>query len=153
MNCDIHTMLEYKSKKGNWKHLKTKLEFFSDRDYNVFAFLAGVRNYSAIEPIGFNTLIPEGVSKKTIKEFSKWGNNAHSEAWVNIDDLNKVNYDEIIEDRRCMINGNGGSTCEVGHGEKMSRKEYLGKYFFVELEAINKLKPNKEKRLIYWFDN
>ena len=59
-------------------------------------------------------------------------------------------YDQIVEDRRCTINGNGGSTCEVGMGKFQTLREFLGEGYFEELERA---KEDGVERFIFWFDN
>ena len=58
-----------------------------------------------------------------------------------------------MEDRRCMINGNGGSTSEKGNG--LSFREYLGKWYFRDLKELNDMDNDygNEIRIVFWFDN
>lgn len=62
MGCDIHVMAERRGSGGGYEPIADNIfsDPFSDRNvsapfdwraYGMFAFLAGVRNYSGVDPI------------------------------------------------------------------------------------------------------
>lgn len=65
MGCDIHLFIEYKRKDGNnWTNFGEK--FRLDRDYRMFAMLAGVRAYGdEIKPISESRGLPDNIAWKT----------------------------------------------------------------------------------------
>lgn len=147
MGCDIHS---YAEKKIHEKWECLGYSPFDWRAYGMYAFLAGVRNYSAITPIAEPRGIPEERSERVSKQYKIWDCDAHSASWLSVEELEKFDYDQIIEDRRCMRNNNGGSTCEIGEGQKMTYRAFLGEGFFM---AIAELKEIGADRIVFWFDN
>jgi hypothetical protein len=59
MGTDIHAVFEAKIN-DRWQVIESEYE--EDRDYVLFALLAGVRNYYSIEPIAANRGIPDDLS-------------------------------------------------------------------------------------------
>lgn len=153
MGCDIHCYSEGKMPKDLEDDREYLGEFFDDtRSYRLFGWLAGVRNYSAVKQCqvvkpGLPILCP---NPKIIQEFKALEGDAHSEHHVYLEDLLGYDYDQLVEDRRVIRDGNGGCTCEPGEGEVMSLREFLGKSYFDELD---KMKQAGVFRLIFWFDN
>lgn len=141
-------------KTNNGKYVGDETELLGDRNYGVFAFLAGVRNYGAIVPISKPRGLPKDVSSWVEEEADRWASDGHSRSWLSIDELLNFDYEQMTEDRRCtrMKNGvlNGGCTCDPGEGEKMTYREYLGESFF---EDLAELKKEGVDRIVFWFDN
>ena len=149
MGCDIHSFAERKLDSGRWSAIKGVYPFGA-RDYGTFAWLAGVRNYSALTPISRPRGLPSPVSATVAREYEAWSGDAHTPSWLSVAELQAVDYDQAIEDRRCTRNGNGGSTCEPGEGEKQTLREFLGPRFFKDLD---KLVASGAERIVFWFDN
>jgi hypothetical protein len=148
MGCDIHVYCEKKNKDGIYEYIDEN--FINYRNYGIFGFLAGVRNYSAINPISTPRYIPKDASNEVLKAYKNWDCDAHSASWLSVKELLDFNYEDICEDRRCMINNNGGCTCKEGEGKFMTYREFLGNDF---IEGLGKLKELKIDRIIFWFDN
>ncbi len=148
MGCDIHLQAERKVD-GKWREVPGS--FFDWRSYNNFAFLAGIRNYSAITPIAK----PRGLPDDAVEtEYGAHGGD-HSHSWLSLEELLAFNYDAMTEDRRVTVvmpGGwtNGGATAEPGGGEAMTYREYLGEGFFEELQ---KLKAAGAERIVFGFDS
>lgn len=98
MGCDIHAMVEvridpYKLNEkwpddnGVWGWWMGAGEVFIDRDYELFASLAGVRNTMAITPIAPARGIPEEPSELYRAWKRMWGDDAHSHSWVTVEEL------------------------------------------------------------------
>lgn len=149
MGCDIHSYAERRNKDGKWVIIPG-LAPFNNRDYGIFGFLANVRNYSAVPPIADRRGFPVDASPQVDKEYLRWAGDAHSASWLSMEELTAFNYDAMMEDRRCTRNNDGGSTCNPGEGKAETFREFLGKWFFADLE---KLKESGAERIVFWFDN
>ena len=147
MGCDIHCYAE-KLQDGQWVYLRG-ITSFHVRHYGIFAFLAGVRNYSAITPISPTRWLPEDVSDAVNEEHEIGASDAHSASWLSVAELLAVDYDQQVEDRRCTRGGDGGCTCEPGQGELMTLREFLGPCFFASLKQLQDAGAD---RIVFWFD-
>ena len=67
-----------------------------NRNYRLFALLAGVRNDGSFEPIKSPISLPYDVSDKVKAEHDSWGIDAHSATWYMLDEL--LNYDYNQQD-------------------------------------------------------
>lgn len=149
MGTDVTTACEYQREDGVWvEALSFGYEPFSARCYGVFAFLAGVRNYSGINPIVEPRGKPEDYGAATDMDYYNYGKTDPT-TWLFVSELEAFNYDAEMEDRRVTIGGNGGCTCAVGEGVKMTWREFLGESFFVDLE---RLVADRIDRVVFWFD-
>lgn len=148
MGCDIHTQAERKVN-GNWEEVDVVP--FDWRSYSMFAFLVGVRNYSAITPIS----PPRGLPADAIEtEYGAHGGD-HSFSWLTLHELLSFNYDQPLEDRRYTRQEgpnffNGAATAEPGEGTMTTYREFLGEAFFEDLE---KLKAADAERIVFGFDS
>ena len=148
MGCDIHMYCE--SFSGKLKVFKMTKALNLNRNYSLFGWLADVRNYSMIKPLAEPRGIPNDVSKKVKVDYDYYNFDAHSASYFTIAELLAVDYKQIVEDRRCTIDGNGGSTCEEGKGEKMTLEKFIGKEF---VDTVARLHYEKVDRIVFWFDN
>jgi hypothetical protein len=152
MGCDIHSHAE-KQDSGRWVSLD--VEAFDDRNYGLFGWLAGVRNYSGLTPIAADRGFPGDASRNATKSYNAWSGDAHSASWVSVAELAAVDYDQTIEDRRCtkQLGPNmwtGGATCEPGEGKKETLREFLGQGYFT---VLKRLQDAGAERVVFWFDN
>lgn len=101
MGCDIHAMVEvridpYNLNKSNpddggiWGWWIGAGEVFIDRDYELFASLAGVRSRTIITPIARGRGIPEGASEVYRAWVKMWGDDAHNHSWVTVEELETI---------------------------------------------------------------
>lgn len=153
MGCDIHSYVEKRNENGKWENIE--YEPFRHRTYNVFGFLADVRNYSNIPPISEPRGLPTDVSKEIKKQRKIWNSDGHSDSWLSIKELVDFNYDSLIEDQRVTIQTgpntfNGGATCNPGEGKITTYRNFLGDSFF---EDLQKLQDLGAERIVFWFDN
>ena len=148
MGCDIHMYAEQLGRQ-RWKVMPMK-EPFDQRSYGMFGFLAGVRNYSAVTPISYPRGLPNDVSPEVWDACKEWGGDGHSHSWLTVQELSNFDYNQVMEDRRVTINGNGGCTCEPGKGKKMTYRQFLSQFFFDELQRV---KDAGAERVVFWFDN
>lgn len=159
MGCDIHPYAE-RREGDRWVLVKDAKtwepdEFGTFRCYGIFAWLAGVRNYSAVEPAFPHRGVPEDASPEVVRLWDEGQDYYHSPSYVTLDELDAVDYDEEIEDRRCTreIRTNywdGAQTCEPGEGKRMTLGEFLGPWFLSETKRLRDLGV---ERIVFWFDN
>jgi hypothetical protein len=152
MGCDIHSYAE-KRVNGKWVRVKTDINIFEGRQYGKFGFLADVRNYSAVTPIAPLRGIPHDTDPSFIRGYEEAAaiGDRHSASWLTVSELEAFDYSAMMEDRRCAIGGDGGNTCEPGHGKRMTYREFLDTTdFFESLEA---LKAAGAERVVFWFDS
>jgi len=78
MGCDIHVHVEVKIG-DQWEHYGIPSV---DRDYRLFAHLAGVRNYDHDEPVAIPRGIPEDATTLTKFHFAWMNGDAHTPSWL-----------------------------------------------------------------------
>lgn len=155
MGCDIHSYVESQSDNGQWERVAWPHGDYPDegpfgwRDYGMFAWLADVRNYSALEPIAAPRGLPEGISDEVRAEEQEWSGDYHSASWLSVDEMLSFDFEQEFEDRR----GGWGVTVPRGGGSMCTYREYLGPAFFRDLEELRKLNDVRPTRIVYWFDN
>lgn len=110
MGCDIH-MYREKRVDGKWVSADEWSEDgdvpwekrFTDRNYNLFAVLAGVREREEapckFEPRG----LPINVSHEVRRQFEEWGGNGHSESHLYLFELEELR--DLLRDRKQLISG------------------------------------------------
>jgi hypothetical protein len=153
VGCDIHTVAERRGENGDWEAVAHNL--MSDRSYSIFAFLAGVRNYSDVDPIAPLRGFPDDASLDAVARYADWADDTHSASWLTVKELSKFDYERTTEDRRITvqtgpISFNCAATCEPGMGKSMTFREFLGQGYFDDLaQVIN----TGAERIVFWFDN
>ncbi len=127
-------------------------EPFGRRSYAVFGFLADVRNYSGVTPISQPRGLPADLkfSEEERDEFD--GSYAHS--WLSVAELVAFDYDALTEDRRVtrMTPGgfmSGAETCDIGEGQTMTYREFLGPDFFHDIAELQRIGAD---RVVFCFD-
>lgn len=109
MGCDIHVMTEFnKTVNGikewvncdNWRYNPyygeeyepemTLQAIYYARNYELFSFLADVRNYGGNPSFGFNRGIPDDVHEITRKEYDYWGDDAHTPGYCTLKELKEA---------------------------------------------------------------
>lgn len=118
MGCDIHFYVE-KKVKGKWisadqwekdedgkPFLDYKKSFYHDRNYNLFAILADVRNgcgFAGIrtgegfEPISNPRGLPIDVSKEVKREFEAYGTDGHSHSYFTVKELMEYDWTQTTK--------------------------------------------------------
>lgn len=100
MGCDIHTIVEIK-KENTWIGVEECPSEFCERNYSLFAFLAGVRNSfntKGFEAKGF----PEDMSEKARALEQEWGSDLHSKSFLNLKELEEANKSDYCS-QKCRI--------------------------------------------------
>ena len=174
MGCDIHSFVEIKHE-GIWRYVPelfegaewAKKEYGPDamrsepfcwRNYGVFGFLAGVRNYSAIPVLVEPRGLPEDITVAVQREVTRWDCDMHTPSWLALSELLAFDFDQEIEDRRVTREISprftcGACTAEPGGGAMTTYREFLGPAFFQDLEVMKELGDPQNTRIVFWFDN
>jgi len=110
MGCDIHVMVEARQyplfgpdkwfNVDNWRYdpspddpgdkskpALTIKPIYNQRDYELFSFLAGVRNYGQNPSFGFDRGFPEDACEHTAAEYASWGEDAHTPGYATLAEL------------------------------------------------------------------
>lgn len=145
MGCDMYCHAE-SSVAGEWKEVYPK-DIFTSRSYAIYGFLANVRNYSKVPPIAERRGLPIDVSASVNCAYENILE-GFATSWLTVEELANFDYNCTFEERRCMINGNGGSTCDIGKGVMCTFKDFLGNHFFDSIEELKKVKAD---RIVFWF--
>src|SRR5262245_56875858 len=148
MGCDIHTRAERRVN-DKWEII-SGFHPFDWRSYGMYAFLADVRNYSAVPPIVAPRGIPD--DEPLDPEDDPWLGE-HSFSWLSLEELEAFNYDAVMEDRRVtrQVGPNawdGGCTAEPGEGKQTTFREFLGESFFSDLKKLRELGA---ERIVFGF--
>lgn len=106
MGCDIHVMVEARMpiepfkwyNIDNWRYnpfyageegdreMEVK-PIYNHRSYELFSFLADVRNYGGNPSFGFDRGFPEDADKHTAAEYARWGEDAHTPGYATLAEL------------------------------------------------------------------
>jgi hypothetical protein len=87
MGCDIHVHVEVKIK-GKWLHYGV---YFVERNYLLFAILAGVRNYDKVLPFVEPRGIPKDVSDLTLFDWERSETDWHTPSYINDREVEALN--------------------------------------------------------------
>lgn len=158
MGCDIHLYTEVKDTTNNEKRWRNcddwRLdkyygvdpytqqfevhEIYGDRNYNLFGYLAGVRDTS-VEPISQPRGLPTDVSKPTLHEHELWNGGGHSHSYLSfseIENFRKHNPDATSLDPLL---------------EAMT--ERLRDEMWISRDAPIPDDKKHDFRIVFWFDN
>lgn len=124
-----------------WEYVKGKNPFQRRGDYEVYSFLADVRNYNRCIPIDDPRYLPDNMSDDLYKIYYEGREDNYSESYLGLDELLNFDYE-----KPCRIG-------EEGHEVIPTYREFLGKDFFEELEELKKLGKSDDIRIVFWFDN
>ena len=137
----IHSYVERRNIETlEWEYVKGKNPFKSRGDYEVYSFLADVRNYNRCIPIDDPRYLPDNMSDDLYKIYYEAGDDNYSGSYLSLDELLRFNYER---------------PCRIGEDHEVvpTYKEFLGKHFFEELKELKKLGKSDDIRIIFWFDN
>ncbi len=150
MGVDMASFVEVKEK-GKWTLFQeylfkrdqyemdisagAEIQPFRNRNYAFFGWLADITNYSAIAPLDKPRGLPKNLSTELLDKYSERAYEL-SYTYFTLTELLEVDYDNIVEDRRAMIDGNGAATIEAGKGKKMLLKDFLGEDIMESLEIL-----------------
>jgi len=201
MGCDIHICTEIKKvvegteewfNADNWKfnpyfkedEEEGELEYeiksiYNNRGYNLFALLAGVRNYSEVVPIDEPRGIPKDVHSVTKREYESWGLDGHTPSWFTLEELKQAKKDNPTTQYSGMVSPEGMAAIENGDMPDMwCQDTNIPDYKYVEwahehtlfdqlIEQLELIKRDGfllfgdeehpeldcKVRMVFWFDN
>jgi hypothetical protein len=139
----------YLEKKVNvgYKIIKNNECLFEDgKQYNLYAWLADVRNNRGIKPISTPRGLPDDVSSELRRKPENWydGDGTHSHTWLSVEQLLDVNYEETIE-----FKTKDDETKDIIVDEKITLRDFLGEEYFTSLQKVKEMGID---RLVFWFD-
>jgi len=110
---------------------------FGGRNYSIFAFLAGVRNFSGVQPIAPTRGLPPDAGRWKGVKLGRWD---HS--WLLIHELGAFDYDAEMEDRRIKQLGTHYDqpiSLPPGQGVRQSWRAFLTDLYFNELSELQRI--------------
>lgn len=173
MGCDIHEYYEIR-RNGVWEpadlhpvpdtsgmSLEEEDRIFEahwghpldlDRDYDLFALLAGVRNSIEIEPITTPRGLPDDLSaalQAIWTEVEVW---CHHPSWLTLDELLRFDWDQPLRDL---------DLSEVGVKRRLDREVRTYRDLGQATGLLSRVVPYLQTqvadpadlRLVFWFDN
>lgn len=164
MGCDIHVNFEYKIKTKDgtvkWLDCTPKIrnrhygvykdaKKFDDlcwfsRNYDAFALLADVRNYSGIDMIAPCKGVPDDASDEVLEEIKDWGGCGHSHSYFTLQDLEYYCLKHTEPICKSSFNDNDVYARDL-LDEYIKVMRFLFEKIFVDDEACI--------RMVFWFDN
>lgn len=171
MGCDIHAVIEGK-RPCDWLRAGFQWVVRDEpdipRDYELFAFLADVRNDDGIVPIAEPKGIPQDASYVTKAYAESWGEDGHSRSHLSLAELKTADLDQEFNDSRLITSRDkdgkitstrawtsGSHEGPVGH-RKLFRLWGLGTWntLLSDLEqAKREGQGDDDVRLVFFFDN
>lgn len=166
MGCDIHAMKE--SRENFW--WKNEGEPDIDRDYELFAVLAGVRDRYGIEPVAEPKGVPEDASTEYLALYEYEGADAHTPSYLSLAELKGYDQEMELDDgMHVSSRGPDGSILEV-HGccsredcaERVGKRKLFGIWdrnplndLIAELEELRARRglTDDDVRICFFFDN
>jgi len=152
MSCDIYAFAERRTQ-GDKFELIPMARPFSFQNYELFGWLAGVRNVAGLPVVSEPRGVPKDASAEVAAEFDRWIPDAHDASWLAIDELLSIGFDQPVEDRRVMRELAVGvfqcqSTATPGQGTMSTFGKLFGDDFF---ESVAMLKAVGAARVVFWF--
>ena len=131
---------------------------FDWRQYGMYTFLAGVRNYGQVIPISRPRGLPEDVSEGAREILDMWDGDGHSYSWLLLGELLDFNYNTPVENLRHRKqtgpnSWTGAAVAEPGQGVMTTYREELGEGFFRDLAILASIGPPDDVRIVFFFDN
>lgn len=164
MGCDIHMYVEYKSfddKYTDWhcgdyfqiddpvtdKPAIKRIELSGDRDYDLFAVLADVRNYDLVDYIAEPKGLPNDATEFVKREYSDWAGDAHSCSYFTLQEL--IEYQE----ENNPVDFLGHSILQPLIDKLKQRANDLNLIWDFEWKKDSVHEKANYIRIVFWFDN
>ncbi len=186
MGCDIHAFAE-RRRGDKWVKLNEAFEHldysnkkvwtdepYEGRDYELFAFLADVRNGNGIVPIATPKGVPDDASYGYLHEVERYGEDGHSHSFFTLKELKAIPkklLNQTIEDQSLIVekdeSGKIIETCAMTNGKHYGKvgKRKLFKLFKDDYNPIKEIITQLESvteddglddediRIVFFFDN
>jgi hypothetical protein len=200
MGCDIHLFVERPSPSGGWENVDPPADWslnnldhsgpdkfgrgwFWDRNYELFAWLADVRNRHDQPVLAEPRGLPTDAAKETRREYAEWDCDGHSHTWFAVAEFDgattTVNYGGLLsEDDYVAWKGSGAdfpaSWCQGWNRTTISEADYIagerptepfgircewqlpariGFARWFKLMGAVKEIAGNDARVVLWFDN
>lgn len=133
MGCDIHTRIEYLNRNEDWvcgdffrinpyysaddpceREPYSVVELCDDRNYELFAVLADVRNYAGVPYIDEPRGIPADACARTRFDYKAWGVDAHSASYFTLEELMEWNEKAESVKRSGMVSPEDAARLDAG---------------------------------------
>ncbi len=148
MGCDIHFHSEVK-RKGVWQHHS---EANIERNYALFAKMAGVRNYweDKIKPISKPKGIPEDATELTRLDADRYGTDGHSHSWLDAKEVSILH--KFINDKSNPLEWFAHG---AGFFEHKNFPYFMGSHLngFIDYPEDWNDKEVEDVRYVFFFDN
>lgn len=127
MGCDIHLYVErrengkwatcdtWETEKGDdYKHVPYQKSFYHERNYDLFAIFADVRNGSGFAGVktgdGFNPIVePRGIPDDCCNEYREvaeyWSGDGHSHSWLTVAEIMAYDWTQTTKKEGCVHPG------------------------------------------------
>lgn len=126
---------------------------FRNRNYGLFGFLAGVRNYARCEPLARPRGLPAGCDAaggcrvNNIDSLDDF----HSHSWFLVSELLAFDYDRQFWNRRIHRGKDGAALAREGEGVHKTYREFLGLAYMDTLESLKRLGKPGQVRVFFCF--
>ncbi len=183
MGCDIFSWVEiYDPQTNKWRAVRDAFPAddwekghygkafvsapFRSRDYGLFGFLAGVRNYANCEPLDLPRGLPVGcdltggcsvidelevVADLHIQNTETLIHHFHSYSWFLLSELLSFDYEKVFWNRRIQRGKDGAALAQEGEGVHQSYPEFLGRDYFGALATMKTLGEPNHIRVVFCF--
>lgn len=160
MGCDIHTRVEYLSVNKKWLcgdlfRLNpyysaddpdecdpfSVMEVCGDRDYDLFATLANVRNYGDTAYIAEPRGIPADACARTYRDYMSWGEDAHSASYFTLKELIDWNRKAPPLKQSGMVSPEDAARLDAGQGTPKTWCQWTSDETWVKREWEDDYKP------------
>ncbi len=124
-----------------------QVPFYKDRNYALFAILAGVRDsMNQIVPISYARGMPLNASPEFRRKVDSWGVDGHSHSWHSLDILEDYDWD-----REFTYRSDGALEVKAYH-------ELASNFYTETMPALSALARERELeeyqiRIVFFFDN
>ena len=137
MGCDIHMCIEVRSFE-KWSAAILSEATYDVRNYILFSWLAGVRNYheKEIVPLAAPHGLPPDLSAAVRDEFEDLGNEGHSHSWLTAEEVLSARPPEV-----------------VGGGGVEGFLEWLAAIVSDQRTMMGTIRGRQNIRLVFAFDN
>lgn len=153
MGCDIHLILQKKTDEG-WETISKKCPFYSNRDYDLFALLAGTKNSSGLKPIDELRGWPQDVQEKYLyyKDYD-----FHSFTWYLLSELEEYDFEpngELYKQEKVNLYHLTKIIVRLNEFVNLFKK-FIDKYNYEQFifEKSNNRLQSKDVRILMMFDN
>lgn len=166
MGCDIHMCVEYrpnseeKWRSGDYFHSndptkpltgRRRVDLYNDRDYELFAVLAGVRGYREEGCIDDPRGLPDDVTDYVRESYEYWGNDAHSASFFTLQEL--IDFDTEHQPADFI----GCYILDPLIRRLKQRADELNVVYDFEWKDVHNREHLRKKanniRIVFWFDN